>query len=206
MTPRALVFELLMASAAEPHGTPRESAWVVATLALIVLSVWLASWLRRWLDRRARVRRAARAQAAERDALGVLEAGGFRVLGRQARQTWGVLADGEEVRFTLIADYLVEREGKRWVAEVKTGERGLDLRHGPTRRQLLEYREAFGAHGVLLVDAERRCLQRVRFFGAPVASAAVRDGARRWLAIGLALGVGIGIGIGIGMWLAAAAR
>ena len=74
-----------------------------------------------------------------------------------------MLAEAHEVEFTLIADYLVERDGRRWVAEVKTGERALDLRHGPTRRQMLEYRHAFDVDGVLLVDAEGQQITRVRF-------------------------------------------
>lgn len=173
---------------------------MVAVLALIVASLWVAARFRRWWERRARVRRAARAQAAERDALAVLSEHGFRVLGRQVRQSWGLVADGDPLRFTLIADYVVERGGKRWVAEVKTGERALDLRHGPTRRQLLEYRQAFGADGVLLVDAEGRRLHDVRFFGM---GQAAPDGALRRLVLGVALGLGLGIGIGIGiaLWL-----
>jgi hypothetical protein len=169
---------------------------LVAVLALIVASLWVAARLRRWLSRRARVRRAARAQAAERGALAVLSEHGFRVLGRQVRQSWGLVADGDPLRFTLIADYVVEREGKRWVAEVKTGERALDLRHGPTRRQLLEYRQAFGADGVLLVDAEGRRLHDVRFFGVDHTA---RGGALGPVALGVALGLGLGIGIGIGI-------
>jgi len=176
---------LRAAAAAEPHRPwPPEAAgglWLLAALAAVAASLWLSARLRRWLGRRARVRRAARAKAAERDALGLLEASGFSVVGCQVRQSWGVLADGDELRFTLIADYLVERGGQRWVAEVKTGERALDLRHGPTRRQLLEYREAFGAEGVLLVDAEGGSLRSVRFFGAP---------RRRRVSTWLALAVG----------------
>jgi len=179
-----------------PAPSPRDSAGLVAVLALVVISVWLAARLRRWWDRRARVRRAARAQAAERDALGVLSEHGFRVLGRQVRRSWGLVADGDPLSFTLIADYLVEREGKRWVAEVKTGERALDLRHGPTRRQLLEYRQAFGADGVLLVDAEGRRLHDVRFFGG---GHGARAGALPWLALGVALGIGIGVGAALWM-------
>jgi hypothetical protein len=172
---------------------PGESAWLLAALVLVIASLWLAARLRRWWERRARVRRAARAQAAERDAVGVLGDSGFRVIGRQVRQSWGVVADGDAVSFTLIADYLVERDGQRWVAEVKTGERALDLRHGPTRRQLLEYREAFGADGVLLVDAEGRRLRDVRFFGMERA----RAGGQRRFALGVAAGIGIGVALGV---------
>jgi len=167
-------------------------AGVGVSLVVLALGAWVALALRRWLDALSRRRRAARAQRAERDAAGLLEANGFNVLGRQQRQRWGLDVDGRAVEFTLIADYLVEREGRRWVAEVKTGERALDLRHGPTRRQLLEYQQAFGVDGVLLVDAEGRSLQRVSFLDpreAPRAS-------RLWV-----FAAGLLSGLALGLWL-----
>lgn len=168
-------------------------------LGLVLLALGLGGWaalsLRRWFEGLSRRRRAARAQRAERDAASLLEASGFCVLGRQQRQRWGLEVDGRAVEFTLIADYLVERDGRRWVAEVKTGERALDLRHGPTRRQLLEYQRAFGVDGVLLVDAEGRSVQRVEFLE-PRAPARPR---------GLfAFGAGLLSGLALGLWLWAA--
>jgi hypothetical protein len=139
--------------------------WLGALLVVLALGlgVALALWLRRWFDRLSRQRRGARAQRAERSAALLLEAHGFEVIGRQVRSRWSLWADAEEVPFTLVADYLVQRGGRRWVAEVKTGQRALDLRHGPTRRQLLEYRQAFAVDGVLLVDAEGESLRSVQF-------------------------------------------
>jgi len=80
----------------------------------------------------------------------------------------------------------VEAAGVAWVAEVKTGERALSLLHGPTRRQLLEYRHAFGVEGVLLVDAEAQRVRRIQF-----REPAPRAGAARallWLGVGCLLG------------------
>jgi hypothetical protein len=110
-------------------------------------------------------------------------------LGRQVRRVWSVLADGQEVSFDLIADYLVEAAGAAWVAEVKTGERALSLLHGPTRRQLLEYRHAFGVQGVLLVDAEAQRVRRIQFREPAPRAQASR--ALLWLALGLMLGVAL---------------
>jgi hypothetical protein len=169
--------------------------WLLWVL-LVVAGGALALWLRRWSGRRARRQRMVRAQRAERDAAGLLEARGFAVLGRQVRQSWSLVADTDEVEFTLVADYLVERGGRRWVAEVKTGERALDLRHGPTRRQLLEYRQAFAVDGVLLVDAEGQCVRHVHFRGSKGTS-----GAR---ARALAFGVGVISGLSLaGYWFLA---
>ena len=61
-------------------------------------------------------------------------------------------------RTLLRADLLVTRNGRRYVAEVKTGRTAPRLDCAATRRQLLEYRIAFGVDGVLLVDAESDCV------------------------------------------------
>jgi len=165
-------------------------------LVLLALGAWLALALRRWLEGRSRRRRAARAQRAERDAASLLEASGFAVLARQQRQRWALDVDGRALEFTLIADYLVERGGQRWVAEVKTGERALDLRHGPTRRQLLEYQQAFGVAGVLLVDAEGQSLQRVSFVEPRLAA----EGAPRASRL-VVFAAGLLSGLALALWL-----
>jgi hypothetical protein len=132
-------------------------------LLAIVSIVWLTLWLARFRDRRLRMQRAARARDAERDAADVLERAGFAVVGRQVRRRFSVFADGEELGIELIADYVVQKAGLSWVAEVKSGKLAPDLRYAPTRRQLLEYREAFDVDGVLLVDAETRRIHAVSF-------------------------------------------
>jgi hypothetical protein len=168
---------------------------------VVLASIAITLWLRRWGDRRSRRRRGARAQRAERDAAGLLEARGFEVLGRQVRQSWSLLADAKELEFTLVADYVVEREGRRWVAEVKTGERALDLRHGPTRRQLLEYRQAFAVDGVLLVDAEGQSVQTVHFRDSRESiEPRGAGGIRRLLAFGVGLISGLSLA---GYWFSA---
>lgn len=165
-------------------------------LVLLGLGAWLALGLRRWLEGRSRRRRSARAQRAERGAAALLEASGYVVLGRQQRQRWALEVDGSAFEFTLIADYLVERGGQRWVAEVKTGERALDLRHGPTRRQLLEYQQAFGVAGVLLVDAEGQRLQRVSLVEPRLGA----DGAPRASRL-VVFAMGLLSGLALGWWL-----
>jgi hypothetical protein len=102
-----------------------------------------------------------RASAGEDDAYGLLERAGYDVVGRQVPGAWTVRADGEPLTFGLRADYLVQRGGRRYVAEVKTGRLAPRLSHGPTRRQLLEYGSAFDVDGVVLVDADAERLTHV---------------------------------------------
>lgn len=152
----------LSASSASRNVASLPSAVVIAALAALA-AVCCTLWVLGRLRRFSRIRRAARAGLAERAAAGVLASAGYQIVGRQVRQRWSLHSNGREVSFDLIADYVVEAQGARYVAEVKTGARALDLRHGPTRRQLLEYRQAFGVAGVLLVDAEGGEVQHVEF-------------------------------------------
>jgi hypothetical protein len=105
--------------------------------------------------------RSARASEGEQTAVALLEHAGYAVLERQVAGSWTVRADGEPVTFGLRADYLVSRDGRRYIAEVKTGRLAPRLSHGPTRRQLLEYAAAFDVEGVILVDADGETLTHV---------------------------------------------
>ena len=98
--------------------------------------------------------RALHAVEGEQGARELLARAGYAVLARQVPGSWTVRADGEATTFGLRADYLVARDGRRYIAEIKTGRLATRLSHGPTRRQLLEYSAAFDVDGVILVDAD----------------------------------------------------
>jgi hypothetical protein len=77
------------------------------------------------------------------------------------KASYDLLVDGRRLSIALRADYVVERRGRWFVAEVKSGETAPSLETPATRRQLLEYRIAFAVDGVLLVDAERDTVHEV---------------------------------------------
>ena len=105
--------------------------------------------------------RSLRASEGEQGAVALLQRAGYAVLEHQVLGSWTVRADGEPVTFGLRADYLVAKDGRRYIAEVKTGRIAPRLSHGPTRRQLLEYTAAFDVDGVILVDADGETLTHV---------------------------------------------
>ena len=104
-----------------------------------------------------------RARRGESRAGEFLRARGYDVIAAQSVGGYAVSVDGEEVEVMLRADYLVARDGLRYVAEVKTGARAPHLRTPATRRQLLEYGVAFDVDGILLVDAEEWRIHEIRF-------------------------------------------
>jgi hypothetical protein len=147
------------------HGLSPDAA--VLFFGLGVLGLALALYLvhrvrRRLASRRAR-RRGRRAVLGESAAERLLASAGYDVVDRQVALTWWIRCDDIDHAVELRADLLVERAGLAYVAEVKTGEAAPRLTTAATRRQLLEYRIAYGVDGVLLVDADRGTIQRVEF-------------------------------------------
>ena len=65
-------------------------------------------------------------------------------------------------RTIITADYLVEKDGRKAIVEVKTGKESRAT-HRHTRRQLLEYRIAFSVDAIYLYDAERERLHEIDF-------------------------------------------
>ncbi len=108
-------------------------------------------------------RRNRRALDGEAEAEAILADHGYRVVDRQHRARGRIWLDDEPLDFGVRVDLIVERDGEDFVAEVKTGARAPDPRHGPTRRQLREYAALFPDHGVLLVDVPGGRVIRVDF-------------------------------------------
>jgi hypothetical protein len=136
-------------------------ALAAAIVFLIVLAI-----ARRWRARRARAaarRRSDRSLAGEAEAERLLARLGFEVLDRQVGLDWAIECDGEDHPVLLRADLLVERDGRRYVAEVKTGISAPLLTNAATRRQLLEYCVAYRVESVLLVDVETDSVREISF-------------------------------------------
>lgn len=137
--------------------------WAALAVALLLLVLAVAWWRARTAVARGNRGRQRVARAGEDDAERLLGAAGFRIVERQVTGAWVLEIDGEPVEVRCRADLLVEARGRRFVAEVKTGDRAPDPTRPQTRRQLLEYHLAFEVDGVLLVDMEERRIRTVRF-------------------------------------------
>lgn len=141
-------------------------------------------WWRSWVKRRALALARERGAQGEVRAELLLRRLGFGIVGRQVAITYGLALDGERIAVDLRADYVVSKDGRRYVAEVKTGRLAPRIDTPATRRQLLEYRLAFDVDGVLLVDADSDRVRAVEFplpASRPVSRLA-------WLLAGIAAG------------------
>lgn len=142
------------------EAIPRELLVAIAAVTTLYAIVVTLQRTYRGFERRLRFDAARRG---EKEARFFLEKRGYDVLGEQVTAAYEVVVDGAPITISLSADYLVARNGRRFVAEVKTGEAAPKIETRATRRQLLEYHVAFGADGVLLVDMTARAVREVVF-------------------------------------------
>lgn len=116
--------------------------------------VWCRAWWYRRLGRRG-----------EASAESLLKAAGYTIVDAQLRLPCNYLVDGDVISYSVRVDFVVEKGGRRFVAEAKNGPSASDPRTTATRRQLLEYAVMWQAHGVLLVDVPGRRVRVVEFEG-----------------------------------------
>lgn len=156
----------------------------------LVVAVWGAFRIEAWIKRRGFRRSVQRARTLEKRALRFLEERGFQCVGEQIEKEAFFLVDGRRIPFRVRIDYLLERDGKKYVAEVKTGKRAETPEHPSVRRQLLEYALLFAPWSVLFVDGEENEVHEVSFPWVFVPQRSVR-----WLWVVFFLG-----GFVIGRW------
>ena len=108
-------------------------------------------------------RRVTAAQFSEEEAEALLRQKGFKIIDRQRRADIITYVDGKPNLGYVKADFIVEKNGKRYVAEVKAGELVSDPKEPSTRRQLLEYKFAYEPYGILLVNMLDSSLHQIDF-------------------------------------------
>lgn len=179
--------------------TPHTTLLLIALCVSFAAGVWLSWWAWRWYGAGRVRRRFRRGARGEQDARRYLEKKGFTITGSQQYCRTEMMVDGRRVPFSVVADYLVTRNGRRGVVEVKTGTRAGNPASRETRRQLFEYASLFAPDDLYLFDADTGRLLTIQFNQALSGSAhgvghRVRFG---WCALGLGVAFALGVGVGV---------
>lgn len=103
--------------------------------------------------------------------LGEIKAGeflkkkGYEILYYQKEIKYCYETEDEIIEVRLRPDYIVQKRGKKYIAEVKTGEFAPDIKKNKlTRRQVLEYNFATDNYGILLVDIDKEKILEIKFY------------------------------------------
>lgn len=136
------------------------------TLVALVLGTLIGVVLWRWWqtkrDRHSRRFIAKRAQAGETGAEKLLRQHGYTILDAQVKQPVGMTVNGRRYESFIKIDYLVQRGGRVYLVEVKTGKQANVLLPN-VRRQLYEYQNIFRTDGILFIDMNKYDIIEVAF-------------------------------------------
>ena len=142
--------------------TDQNILYLVGVVIILLFFMWLG-----WRIRKAwknflfsRIRR--RGQLGEENAIKILEKNGYQVVQSQVSFPGYMFVDDLKQEFDVRPDFIVEKDGLKYLAEVKTGDAALTKNRG-TRRQLLEYTKVGNTDTVILVDATNGKVQKIRF-------------------------------------------
>lgn len=172
--------------------------WAAIVLLLLCVGLLARQWWQDTMASRRSKKRLARAIKGEIEGEAYMRTLGYRVVAVQPEYVWDLTVDGKPARVVLRPDLIVEKDGRRYVADVKTGRYAPDPLSSSTRRQLLEYYLALKVDGVLVVDIESRRIRHLEFpisvprgKARPKAAAAEEGGDPIWLFVALAAGAGL---------------
>jgi len=99
----------------------------------------------------------------EQQAKSFLKSKGYTIVDYQSTYEHKFWEDGEAQYADIQPDYIVKKNGKKYIVEVKSGNTAISATNRNTRRQLLEYDYVVENDGVFLLDMENRQLKLIKF-------------------------------------------
>lgn len=150
---------------------------VACTFGILKLKQRYASWRGEKRKKKDAAKKAELGLQRAENAEALLKKLGYTVVTRDPPASYAMLLAGEPQIVHIHADFLVEKEGKRMVANVRVGE-AAKLDKADTRANFIEQQHAFGVAAVLLVDPDAKVVSPVRFQTALTAPPALPKPAR----------------------------
>lgn len=139
---------------------------MIEQILLFLLGCVLGAWFIRYILKKKKARSlrkiSERAKLGESEAAKLLRNKGYRIVEEQARMPVMMLLDAERYESYIKADYIVEKNRKRYLVEVKTGKQA-NPKLPNVRRQLFEYQNIFQTDGILFIDMNNYDIIEVSF-------------------------------------------
>ena len=134
----------------------------ILIISSIIFLIWLGWRIRKWWKNFIFFLLRIRAKKGERNSIKLLEANGYKILDEQIKLNGYFFIDNKLNKFDLRPDLLVEKNGIKYIAEIKTGEVA-NPNNRFTRRQMHEYSFYSNQDDVLLVDPTNKSIKKLTF-------------------------------------------
>jgi len=136
---------------------------IIAGILLFLTAAAIFNLLRKLFNRIILGMRFKHARKGEIVAKKYLKKAGFKILSDQFGKKAQMIVDKKMHEYDVRVDFLVEKEDKIGIVEVKTGDIASNPVSVNTRRQLFEYYHIFNVDVLYFFDADKRILQEIDF-------------------------------------------
>lgn len=133
---------------------------IISILLFIALKLKIAQYNKK----RKQKKRFARGLMLENKARGFLQDKGYSIVGEQEIYFHRYKVNNKNFESKIILDYIVEKDSKKYIVEVKSGKSAISVQDKNSRRQLLEYDFVIENDGIFLLDMENRTMKLVKFY------------------------------------------
>jgi hypothetical protein len=127
-----------------------------------VVSVWIFNFVNKRIINFNRTKRLKRGKDAEHGAKRILEKSGYSIHDYQPALNYHFQVDKKSLQVNITPDFIVKKNGVKYIVEVKTGDTAGNPNFSATRRQMLEYNLA-SELPVLFVNMDELTIEEVRF-------------------------------------------
>lgn len=128
-----------------------------------LLFITLKFKIKEFNKKRKQKKRFSRGLMLEDKARGFLKNKGYTIVGEQKACYHRYKVNNKSFESKIILDYVVEKKGKKYIVEVKSGKSAISVGDKNSRRQLLEYDFVVQNDGIFLLDMENRVMNLVEF-------------------------------------------
>ena len=129
----------------------------------ILLVITLKYKIEQFNKKRKQKKRFSRGVMLENRARGFLRDKGYSIVSEQEICYHRFKVNGKNFESKIILDYVVQKNSKKYIVEVKSGKSAIHLKDKNTRRQILEYDFVIENDGVFILDMENKNMQLVEF-------------------------------------------
>ena len=99
----------------------------------------------------------------EEEARKVLTQKKYKIISHNQKFSYFLKQDNSKIKITIETDYLVFKNGKKYIVEVKSGNESPKITNRNTRRQIIEYYSFIKNDGVLLLNMEDKTISEIEF-------------------------------------------
>ena len=138
-------------------------SFFVIIIFIFVLYRYIRISYRNYISKKRTQKSLKRGYTKEKEAAKFLKRKGYSILEHSKTYSYTLKFDGKSKLVYVEIDYLVKKNGKTYIVEVKSGNQAPNISNRSTRRQILEYSLFIPNDGILLLDMEKEVINEVVF-------------------------------------------